>query len=311
MLDQYQKRFIKIVESLSYGRSNVFRDFCEMAAIALANSLQLNTGGLLDKFAPPEAVERERRYLQIVKQYKKEELGNFSEMLACVVNSLSLPSSQSPNPMKDGFNFHDCLGELHMSDEITGRSKWDSDVAFTPNEISYMMAKMTFVNFKMPAKGYVTVGEPACGGGSMVIAACHALKDLGINFQQQMHVVATEIRPMLAHMAYIQFSLLHIPAIVIHGDTLAMKTFSVWKTPAHIFGLWDARLKRDYVAPQPQIEQAIRVGPLLAQAAFDFQMPAKENENARQNASRSAVRPNLEHGSRKTSRPGKRLARKA
>lgn len=250
-LDEHQTRFVKIANKLSYGNSNVMRDFCEMSAIALANSLLKNE-------------EREARYMQIVKAYDREQLGGFAEMLACVVNSLSTG---------DDFNFHDCLGELHMTEEVTGRSKWDSDVAFTPKEISYLMAQITFSGFKMPEKGYVTLCEPACGGGSTVIAACHALKDLGFNFQKQLHVTAVEIRPMIVHMAYIQFSLLHIPAIVVHGDSLALKTWSVWKTPAHHLGFWDAKLSRNFVATEQQIEQAIS---FTGQAAFDFTMPAKK-----------------------------------
>lgn len=40
------------------------------------------------------------------------------------------------------------------------------------------MAKMTFSDFQMPEKGYLTIGEPACGAGSMVIQACAELKEL-------------------------------------------------------------------------------------------------------------------------------------
>jgi hypothetical protein len=184
-------------------------------------------------------------------------------MLACVVNSLSTEEGD--------FNFHDCLGELHMTEEITGRSKWDSDVAFTPKEVARCMAKIALNDFKMPDKGYFRMSEPAVGGGSMVIALCAELKEMGFNFQKQVHVTATEIRSMIAHMAYIQFSLLHIPAIVIHGDSLSLQTWSVWKTPAHVLGLWDARLRHDFVATEPEIKQAIK-----GQVAFDFQVPERE-----------------------------------
>jgi hypothetical protein len=260
MLDQHQKRFVKIVEGLSYGKSNILRDFCEIGAITLANSIQI-------KDAAWQA--REKRYLEVVKAYKPEELGLFAEMLACVVNSLT---------DGDGFNFHDCLGELHMADEITGRSKWDSDVAFTPKEVALMMARITFSGMKkIPAKGYITVSEPACGGGSMVIAACAVLKEMGYNFQQQLHVTAVELRSMIAHMAYIQFSLLHIPAVVVvHGNSLSLESWSVWQTPAHVLGFWDARL-RDFVAPEPQIKQAIQFNK-RGQSAFDFHVPARDKK---------------------------------
>jgi hypothetical protein len=259
-MDEHQKQFVKLVEELSYMRSNVFRDFCELSAISLANAL----GTAQPVLQNDVWKDREKRYLDIVKQYKPAELPKFGEMLACVVNSLS---------DGDEFNFHDCLGELHMSDEITGRSNWDSDVCFTPKEVSFMMAKMTFTGLVMPEKGYILISEPACGAGSMIIQACRAFKELGFNFQKQMHVTAVEIRSMIAHMAYIQFSLLHIPAVVVHGDTLALKEWSAWETPAHTLGFWDFKLRRDCQEnATPECQQ--KLAPKKGQVAFDFELPS-------------------------------------
>jgi hypothetical protein len=36
------------------------------------------------------------------------------------------------------------------------------------------------------------------------------------------------------HMAYIQLSLLHVPAVVVHGNTLSLEEWGYWYTPAHI-----------------------------------------------------------------------------
>jgi len=51
-------------------------------------------------------------------------------------------------------------------------------------------------------------------------------------------------------------TLLHIPALIVHGDTLRATTYSVWRTFAHVMGFWDAKLARDPrrlppPAPQP------------------------------------------------------------
>ena len=43
-------------------------------------------------------------------------------------------------------------------------------------------------------------------------------------------------------MAYIQLSLLDIPAIVMQGNSLAMTTWSHWLTPAHLVDGWECRL---------------------------------------------------------------------
>jgi len=247
-LDIHQKRFIKIVEELSYNRSHAFRDWCELSALALANSIPLFSS---------EWHEREKRYADLIKHYTPQEVVLLTEMLSCIIYSLT-----------DGnkINFHDCLGEIHMTDEITGRSKWDNDVIFTPFHISKLMATLTFADAKIPDKGYITVCEPASGSGSTIIAGCSVLEGFGIHFQKQMHVTAVEIRPMIAHMAFIQLALLHVPAIVIHGDSLSQKAWTVWKTPAHVLGFWDARLRRD-----ASTESATDMHTI--QTAFDFAIP--------------------------------------
>ena len=78
----------------------------------------------------------------------------------------------------------------------------------------------------------------------MVIAAAEAMLDAGHNYQQCMHCTGTDIDIVSVHMAYIQCSLLHIPAVIQHGNFLSNEVWSEWKTPAHVLGFWDAKLNR-------------------------------------------------------------------
>ncbi len=110
-----------------------------------------------------------------------------------------------------------------------------------------MMAKMMLSGAaaEIERKGFITLMEPAAGAGGMVIAAASALLDEGINYQQTMHATLIDIDPTSCHMAYVQMSLLHVPAIVIHGNALCSEqTWGHWVTPAHVMGLWDVRLRR-------------------------------------------------------------------
>jgi hypothetical protein len=77
----------------------------------------------------------------------------------------------------------------------------------------------------------------------MVIAAAESLNEAGLNYQQAMHATCIDIDPCCVHMAYVQFSLLHIPAIVVHGNALSMQVWGVWHTPAHIMGGWRWKLR--------------------------------------------------------------------
>lgn len=219
--DPFQKEFIKLIEANAYRHRphEVFRDFCELAAICLSNAV--------DRI---HYKTREARYLDIVKSYNKEEVSRFPAMLAAVVNSLEC-------------GFDDVLGQLFMTLELGNH--WKGQF-FTPYEISCLMAKMLVGNVQevVDRKGFFSLNEPAVGAGAMVIAMAHAVHDQGVNYQRVMHVIAHDIDQTAVHMAYIQLTLLHIPAIVVHGNSLTLEEWDHWATPAHVLGFWDQRLLR-------------------------------------------------------------------
>jgi hypothetical protein len=214
----------KLITSLSHrhGAWQVFADFNEMAATALSNAVYL-----------AQRDRREARYMEIIKRYTPDELAKFPEMLAALTGALE-------NETTDvlGRTFH----ELELHNKYAGQF-------FTPYPICQMMATMTLgpeadIRSKIEGRGFITASEPACGSGAMVIALAHGMKDLGINYQQHLHVTAVDVDAKCVHMAYTQFALLHIPAIIVHGNTLKMEEWDHWFTPAHILGGWQRKLKR-------------------------------------------------------------------
>lgn len=198
---------------------------------------------------------REERYMQVIKRYEPEELAKFPQMLAEVTLALETEPSDVL-----GRSFHDL--ELH--------NKWAGQY-FSPYPLCRMIATMTLgdeesVRAKIAERGFVRAAEPACGSGAMVIALTHGMKDLGINYQQHLHVTAADVDLKCVHMAYLQFSLLHIPAIVVHGNSLSLEEYGRWYTPAHIMGGWTWKLRREAQGshevhgvpdePQPERPQA-------------------------------------------------------
>jgi len=132
-----------------------------------------------------------------------------------------------------------------------------------------MMANMTIADCedlkeRIASRGFVTAQEPAVGSGAMVIALAEAMLDAGINYQQHLHVTAIDVDPKCVHMAYLQLSLLHIPAIIVHGNTLSLEEYGRWYTPAHIMGGWTWKLRRqaaierafEIIAAPPKVEAA-------------------------------------------------------
>lgn len=256
LLDQHQQECAKLMRENCHRHRlhEVFRDFCELSALSFSNAV--------DKL---QFETREARYLDIAKRYEREDLNRFARMLACVTMSL------------EG-GFKDCLGELFMTLELGDH--WRGQY-FTPYTVSYLMAKMTMGTSRSDieaAGGFITLSEPTVGAGGMVIAAAQALHEEGINYQQCLHVTAQDIDATAVHMAYIQLALLHVPALVIHGDSLACSCWQHWATPAHVLGFWDIRLKRRADAriegvqmsasPEPEAAVVVQAAPSMA-AAID------------------------------------------
>lgn len=204
----------------------VFSDFCEMAALSIAN---------FNKFCPHWDA-KEARYMEIIKTYSKPEQQLFPALLACVVEGLA----QAPC---------DFLGKMYMRMEL---SNSDAGQFFTPYELSKACALMLVDVELFKQKEFVTVSEPACGSAGMCIAICEALALSGINYQKRVHITAEDVAANCVHMAYVQLSLMHVPAVVIHRNTLSMKEYGPrWYTPAHQLDLWNAKLRR---GPEVSVE---------------------------------------------------------
>lgn len=71
-----------------------------------------------------------------------------------------------------------------------------------------------------------------------------AMQERGLNYQRHVHVTAMDLDSTAAMMAFVQLSLMHVPAVVVHGNTLTLEQYSQWHTPAHIMGNWSSRLSR-------------------------------------------------------------------
>lgn len=180
----------------------------------------------------PHRAEREGRYMTIVGKYDKAIIDTFPRVMAEVVMELE----RKPSDVL-GQTFH----ELELHNKARGQY-------FTPYSVSQMMAHMTVDEALLKRaedKGFVTAHEPACGSGSMVIALAEAMENKGVNYQQQLHVTAVDIDVRAVHMAYVQMSLMNIPAEIRVGDTLTGEMRDSWFTPAHIFGGWDRKLRQD------------------------------------------------------------------
>jgi type I restriction-modification system DNA methylase subunit len=217
------------IRQLAYSQHllTTFRHFVEMSAIAFSNVAD-----------PINKAAREAHYLSIVKQYKPEVVRKFPDLLGMLTLCLEQEAT-------------DVLGVLYHRLDLHNEQ---SGQFFTPYPVCYAMAKMLVhdAQQRIADQEFIRAHEPCVGSGAMIIALAQALREEGITYQQHLHVTAIDLDLLAVHMAYVHCTLLHIPAIIVHGDTLRAQTYSVWRTCAHVMGLWDAKLARDpRRLPQP------------------------------------------------------------
>jgi N-6 DNA Methylase len=252
-VDPHKHTIVELMRGL-FSRHNpykVFTDFVEISAIALSNGLDR-----------AQFQKREKRYLDIVKGYTREELNDFCRMFAelvlCYEQRVTALGAAGLKP--DGFaDVGDVLGSIFSLLEI-GNDRLGQ--FFTPYSISAMMARMILSEDELREKtlsnGFVTVLEPACGAGGMVIAVAEMVHKLGFNYQKQMHAWCVDKDPCCVHMAYLQLSLLGIPATVVHGNSLTNETWDTWYTPIHIVGGWNYRLRNRLEKEKILIDRAAK-----------------------------------------------------
>ncbi len=204
----YLKEFISRIQSLDKSKrvSDVFKDF-----------LTLSTCSIAQPFYRSEEIEQ--KYLNTINRYPKEQAEDYPRLLAFLVKSLEE-------------KYQDFLGQVYMNLNLGNNA---NSQFFTPYHISKFMAEICFSDFeaKLEKEEFITLSEPCCGSGGMVIALAETMKAKKYNYQKQLFVEAIDIDEMCFMMAYIQLSLYGIPAKVIQGETITLKFQQVVYTPMY------------------------------------------------------------------------------
>ena len=202
-----------------------------MAAISIANTVDCS-----------RAPKREQTYMAIAKKYKPAELNVFAEMLAKVVLGMEVNSDQ------------DFLGELFMA---LGLGNDHAGQFFTPYNVCRAMSQISYgpgLADAIEKRGWISVNDPACGAGALLVAFANECTRRHINYQTSVLFVAQDIDYTVGLMCYIQLSLLGCPGYVVIGDSLLHPSTSVdsrgliphggdnvWFTPFYYTNLWSGR----------------------------------------------------------------------
>ncbi|MCW0314509.1 hypothetical protein NB694_004309 [Pantoea ananatis] len=217
-IETARKQFVSVFRHTArhLRRWDVFSDFITLAA----SELDLAT------IRAPESMARCRK---ICGRYRPEDISDLHRLFGMMVSALEA-------------NFHDFLGAIFMELELgDGRQ----GQYFTPYSVQSLMARMLMPGVQEAVKreGLFTLSEPTCGAGGMVVAVAECMLESGLNPSEQMFASCIDIDPVAADMAFIQLSLLGIPAEVITGNTLTLKFSRVRYTPVYYANDFGERLK--------------------------------------------------------------------
>lgn len=185
----WKAEFCTMLEKLAERRSiwRVWSDFITLAAITISNLVKTSIWD-----------EREEEYLSIIHTYQKEEQ-DIIVQLAYVENDKQ-----------------DFLGNVCQELELLQKLKKQY---FSPYSVSVASAEFVceklIWNDRLEMKGYLSVYDPACGTGTMLIAFAHMLQKKGINPQTNALFVGQDVDRISALTCYIQLAILGLPAYVI------------------------------------------------------------------------------------------------
>lgn len=210
-LDAQVTAFVKRLRELDTSKDDreKFRDFCELAYCAYAKLTADKERG--------EALEH--RYMQVVGSYRDK--ADVREGMPALLGKAFA-----------AVNTHGCDFLGRIANEI-GALNAKQGQFFTPDHVSRMMAEMLLgdITILIEKKQFLTLQEPACGAGGMIIAAAEVLRDRGFDPSINMLVHAMDINPLCYQMCFLQLTFSGIPARVERMNTLSLETFEGAWTP--------------------------------------------------------------------------------
>lgn len=196
--DKPQTDFRKILEPITrhHDTRKVFDAFVRFAACALA------------------AQTREPEYFEELKRWNKDEMKCFADALGALI----LEMEQRP--------FEDIIGCYYMEFALSTKGQQWNGEFHTPQSICELMAGITYGDgSEFPAEGPITVCEPACGAGAMILALAKVVTP---QVRRRLRVTAIDINRTACDMTFINTTLWGIPCRVLHGNTLSMEFWNAW-----------------------------------------------------------------------------------
>jgi hypothetical protein len=215
-MTDYKAQMGKALKRLAGHRSNyeAWADFAIVGASELSAPL-----------FPGNPIHDDARLAR--EKYDENELGAMAEMMGFTVLALE----ENPN--------QDFLGSMFMALEIGNKHNGQF---FTPYSVCAAMAEGTITkegcDKALAEKGYVTLNDPACGGGATLIAGANRLRELGVSYSDDAWFVGQDLNQETACMCYIQLALLGCAGEIVIGDTIRGEARQRIELPMNLISGW-------------------------------------------------------------------------
>jgi len=211
--------FIKLLDKIrpSKHRYEVFNDWLILASSTLYSWKK-------DKNIDAE-------YLETAKQYSSDELNQLNELLVITVEALEEKK-------------RDFLGEVFTLGELTNERNGQF---FTPFHISLFMAKAIIGDRHYKKNRVISLSDPCCGAGGMLIASALVFEEKNINYQKDVFFHGIDVDQRCARMAFIQLSLIAAPALIICGNTITSEIYWQRETIGYHISSMDYRLSMEKI----------------------------------------------------------------
>lgn len=203
----------------SYDTWTVFSDLMELSTCSLQKPFE---------YIYKKDVDKE--FNQIIKKYNVKEQEIFPLLLGTLISMMEHEVYKGRFTDIAGTLF----GELNLIDKKTGQF-------FTPQSICTITAHAMSdyaIKKAIDTNGYITLEEPSCGAGAMILSFATRLIELGYNPQENLLVQATDIDKRCVNMCFSQLSYYGLSATVIHGNTLTQQIWEKLYTPFYFFNSW-------------------------------------------------------------------------
>lgn len=209
------------------------------------------------------AQTREAEYLEEARRWKPDDLTDFSQ----AVGQLVIEMEDQP--------FTDLIGPQYL-EQSSSSGRQARGEFYTPPEICRLMAEMTIGQIDTSATNPVSIMEPSCGAGGMILAAGQVFARS--NAVHQMRVTAIDINPVACDMAFINTTLWGIPCRVLHGNALTNEFWHGWNNLHWMVPWLRFAMRPSQAVPAdlpPQGEPPCRaeveaIGKALVQREFSF-----------------------------------------